>query len=313
MGYSSWSTADWSTYSATTSAKPASAIFTKSSIDASLDPKGVLVRESRDSDANPASTAVIIGVDVTGSMGIIADYLVKSGIGVFFEELLKRKPVTDPHMMIMGIGDAKFDKAPLQVSQFEADLTIAKWLEQIFVEHGGGGNNIESYELPYYFAYNHTSIDCFEKRGKKGYIFTIGDEECPKTVYAAEVRKVIGDEMTDDMPFEVILQKAQQMYNCYHIMIAQGSHARSNGDRVISSWTKLFGQHAIWLEDYKKLSETIVSLIQINEGDRVEDVIKSWSDDTAASLSRSLDVLNNNKFPTAPGFAGAATRGVARF
>jgi hypothetical protein len=245
-------------------------------------------------------------------MGIIADYLVRTGIGVFFEELLNRKPVTDPHIMIIGIGDAKYDSAPLQVSQFEADLTIAKWLEKIYVEHGGGGNSIESYELPYYFAYNHTSIDCFEKRGKRGYIFTIGDEECPEKVYAAEVKKVMGDDMPQDMTFEDILQKAQQMYNCYHIMIAQGNHARSRGDRVKSSWRDLFGQRAIWLEDYTKLSEVMVSLIQVAEGEKRADVIKTWDGDTAMIVTRALVGTENDMI--VPDHVGIATpRGVTRF
>lgn len=312
MGYATWSTREWSSYAATTSTKSTDEIFSSRSLDKDLNPFGVLIRESRDSDANPNSTAVIVGVDVTGSMGVIADYLVRTGIGIFFEELLNRKPVTDPHMMIVGIGDAKYDSAPLQVSQFEADLAIAKWLERIYVEHGGGGNSIESYELPYYFAFNHTSIDCFEKRGKKGYIFTIGDEECPKTVYANEVKEIMGDDMPQDMTFEEILHKAQQMYHCYHIMIAQGSHARSSGDRVKSSWRNLFGQRAIWLEDYTKLSETMVSLIQVSEGENKEEVIKTWSGDTAMIVTRALSNAENY-MTVVPSFSGGTRRGVARF
>ena len=81
MGYSTWSTRDWATYSTSTASKPTAAIFTKRDIDSSLDPKGVLVRESRDSDFNPNSTPIIVGCDVTGSMGMIADHLVRKGIG----------------------------------------------------------------------------------------------------------------------------------------------------------------------------------------------------------------------------------------
>ena len=32
-----------------------------------------------------------------------------------------------------------------------------------------------------------TSIDCFEKRGKKGYLFTIGDEQLPPTLTKAQI------------------------------------------------------------------------------------------------------------------------------
>jgi hypothetical protein len=300
MGYSTWSTDAWNTYSASTAKKATSTIFKSRTINDELNPFGVVMRESRDSDANPNSTAVVVGCDVTGSMGSIADHLVRRGIGVFFEELLARKPVSDPHMMIMGIGDAYCDKAPLQVSQFEADLKIAEWLEKIYIEGGGGGNSTESYELPYYFAYNHTSIDCLEKRGKKGYIFTIGDEEAPKKVQAGQVKSVIGDNITENIPFDIMLQKAQTMYHCFHIIIAEGHHASHYPTQVRDSWNQVMGQHAIWLDDYTKLSETIVSLIQMVEGEDRDSVVKSWTGSTAMTIDRAtrgfkgLSVVNNS-------------------
>lgn len=310
MGYSTWSTREWATYSTSTASKPTAAIFTKRDIDSSLDPKGVLVRESRDSDFNPNSTPIIVGCDVTGSMGMIADHLVRKGIGVFFEEILARKPVSDPHMMVMGIGDAKYDKAPLQVSQFEADITIAQWLEKIYVEHGGGGNCYESYDLPYYFAAKHTSIDSWEKRGKKGYIFTIGDEEAPFVTFADQVRNVIGDEIQQDIPFSDVLAEAMKMYNCYHIIIAEGSHARFHSGDVKDSWMRVMGQRALWLEDHTKLSELMVSTIQINEGENKNDVIKSWSGNTEMVISRALDGIDNGGKMVAAVVPG---RGIRRF
>ncbi len=61
-------------------------------------------------------------------------------------------------MMVMGIGDAWCDRVPLPVTPFETDIRIARQLEQIFLEHGGGGNNFESYNLPWYFAAKRTAI-----------------------------------------------------------------------------------------------------------------------------------------------------------
>lgn len=299
MGYSSWKTEDWSTYSTATASRSTKEIFSSRSLADELNPKGV-IRESRDSDANPNSTAVIVGCDVTGSMGIIAEHLIRTGIGTFFEELLKRKPVTDPHMMIMGIGDCFYDTTPFQASQFEADLTIAKWLEKVFIEQGGGGNKFENYDMAYYFAYNHTSIDCFEKRGKKGYLFTIGDEQAPEKTVGRFVESIFGDSMWQDVPFKQVIEQAMTMYHCYHIMIAEGNYARNHPEAVKTSWRNLLGQNAIWLTDYTKLSETIVSLIEFNEGESKEAIVNSWSGDTSLVIKEALkdsktQLKTNNK------------------
>lgn len=293
MGYTRWSDDSWTSYSATTSAKPAAAIFTSRDLHPDLNPLGVVMRESRDSDLNPISNAIIVGVDVTGSMGIIADYFVKTGLGILFQNILDRKPVTDPHLMIMAIGDANCDSAPLQVSQFEADLEIAKQLEKVYVEHGGGGNDFESYELPWYFAANHVSMDCWEKRGKKGYLFTIGDEEPSRGAIARQISEIIGDTPQIDMSLEDLYEVVSRMFHVYHIIVKEGSHCHYHFDTVKAKWTALMGQHAIVLKDYTKLSEVIESIIEVNEGADVASVSKSWSGDTSLIVSDAISGLKS--------------------
>src|SRR5687767_31569 len=139
MGSGSFDPGAYRAYTKTTSGKSTDEIYSSRSIHANLNPKGVKVRESRDSADNPQSTPIIVAIDVTGSMGIIADVLAREGLGTLFKEILDRKPITDPHLMFMAVGDANCDSAPLQVSQFEADNRIVEQLTQIFLEHGGGG------------------------------------------------------------------------------------------------------------------------------------------------------------------------------
>lgn len=67
-------------------------------------------------------------------------------------------------------------------------------LGKILLEGGGGGQMRESYELAMYFMARHTSIDCFEKRGKRGYLFMIGDELAYPKAKRREIAKVIGGE-----------------------------------------------------------------------------------------------------------------------
>ena len=158
------------------------------------------MRESRDSKDNPKSTPVIVALDVTGSMGMLADVIAREGLGVLFNAILDLKPISDPHVMFMGVGDANCDSAPLQVSQFEADNRIVEQLTQLFIEHGGGGNNFESYNLPWYFGARHTEHDSLIKRGKRGYLFTVGDEEAPEALTVAQIEEVIGDKSNGSCP-----------------------------------------------------------------------------------------------------------------
>lgn len=266
MGSGTFNASAYRAYAATTHGKSTDEIYTSRAIHKNLDPKGIKIRESRDSKDNPNSTPVIIAIDVTGSMGMIADVIVREGLGVLFNEILNRKPITDPHIMFMAIGDAHHDSAPLQVSQFEADNRIVEQLTQIWLEHGGGGNNSESYNLPWYFAARHTEHDSIIKRAKRGYLFTIGDEESPQDVTKAQLETIIGDDLERDMTSAEMLAEAQRAYDVFHIIIEEGDYARTQPDATRDSWRKTLGQHVIGLADHKKLAETIVSTIEVVEG-----------------------------------------------
>jgi len=294
MGSGRFSTTDWGSFTArTTAGKTRDAVFSSRSLKDSLDPakaKG-LVRESRDSADNPNSTPIILGLDVTGSMGKIPDYMVREGLPAFFTNIYDRKPVADPHVMFMGIGDVVCDRAPLQVSQFEADIRIAEQLKDLFLEGGGGGNNCESYTLPWYFAAMHTLTDAHEKRGKKGYLFTVGDEEVPAVLKAQEVERVIGVRPQIDYTAEQLLDLVSRQYHVFHVVVEQGSHYRSYPDQVRNSWQNILGQHVLMLSDYTKLSEVVVSAIQIVEGVHAADVAASWSGDTALVVQKATKGL----------------------
>lgn len=306
MGTARWSDDDWSSYTSSVKTKSRAEIFSSKGMPERFDPKKITVRESRDSDINPKSNAVIVALDVTGSMGANAEQLARQGLGIMVEEIIKRQPVSDPHVMCMGIGDVKYDSCPLQVTQFEADITIANDLKDIYLEGGGGGNNCESYNLAWYFAAKNTEIDCYEKRGKKGYLFTLGDEEAPADLLASEIRKVFGNQEKEDYTSEQLLNMASQKYHVYHIIVEQGSHARRYMDEVMSSWTELLGQRVLRLARNEDLAEVIVSTIEVNEGREIEDVVNSWSPDKAISVSRAINQL-------APYTGGDKGTGIVKF
>jgi len=219
------------------------AIFLERSINNAMNPCGVQIRESRDSSEHPESLAIIIALDVTGSMGSVPHYLVKEGLPAIMDAIIN-SGIKDPQVLFLGIGDHECDHAPLQVGQFESsDELLDKWLTTIFLEGGGGSNYGESYMLAWYFAAYHTDIDCLNKRGQKGFLFTIGDEPVLKSIPKVAIKSIMGDGQYEDFDSSKLLEKAMEKYNCFHIHIREtGSGSRQS---VMDHWKQIIQDNLI--------------------------------------------------------------------
>jgi len=259
-------------------------------------PKTVEFRESRDSDTNPKSKPTILALDGTGSMGSIAHHMIQKGLATTMSEIFARFTTFDPAVLTAVLGDVhNRDEAPLQVGQFESDLEIAQQLTEFFIEGGGGSNPFESYSLPWWFAGNKTSIDCFEKRGEKGFLFTIGDEEPTEPLTAAHLSEVFGPGQYADLTTsKEALEMARKYYHVFHVVVAEGSYCKSEGVRnVVKAWQNLMGQSVLQLDNYKKLAEVIVSTMEVVENNKTaEEVAATWDGDTSVVVRSALDGLN---------------------
>lgn len=295
MGNARWDNNDWDRYATTTSRQSRAANFTSKTMTSDYDPKTIRIRESVDSDANPNSTPIIVALDDTGSMGEIPQRLVQGKLGTLMEELLARRPVPDPHLMFMAVGDVLFDRAPLQVTQFEADIRIADQLRALYLEGGGGGNGCESYHLPWYFAASKVKADAAIKRQRKGYLITVGDEEIPDALTPDQIARVFGPDDVPQAPLSLkeLLGMAEQNFHVFHIMVEQGSHYRAYGDRVREGWRDLLGERAIPLSDYDHLAEVIVALIQFTEQRYVSAAaaVATWQGPAAKTIGHALHAL----------------------
>lgn len=306
MGGGTFDPGAYASFASSTRGKSTHEVYGSTKINANLDPKGVKIRESRDSADNPNATPVIVALDVTGSMGMIADNIAREGLGTLFSGILDRKPISDPHIMFMGVGDvAAGDRAPLQVSQFEADKRIIEQLTQLWLEHGGGGNMFESYHLPWYFAAMHTVHDSFEKRGKRGYLFTVGDERVPAPLTKADIKTVCGEDVERDYTAQELLDLARRTYDVFHVVILEGSNCRYDEAGVRKSWTDLMGQRVIFLSDYKKLAETIVSAIEVAEGVDAELTASAWGSGASRIVHEAVKNLPKGNGPKMLGHTAA--------
>lgn len=188
--------------------------YTQTKIHKDLKPYKV-VRECCDSEEHPNTIPVIIGLDVTGSMGRACVKTAQS-LNTIITSLYDK--FNDIEFMIMGIGDLSYDSAPIQASQFESDVRIAEHLDKVYMEHGGGGNGFESYTAAWYFGLYHTKLDCW-RRGKKGIIITMGDEPLNPYLPKYPLSKVTGDNLEADVETKNLYELTKEKFDIYHIAI----------------------------------------------------------------------------------------------
>lgn len=256
---------------------PRSAWKVHEDLDASkLNAAGLNIRESVDTDEHPNATPIAVIFDVTGSMGHIPAVLQQKLPQL--HGLLQRKGyVEDPQILFGAVGDAYCDVVPLQIGQFESDNRMDEQLENIVLEGGGGGGNHESYQLAAYYLARHAELDCL-KRGKKGYLFLIGDERLYANIDRRQVEKLIGDHLQEDLTTAQVFEELKAKFEVFFLFAAQGSYEPEGvvfkgagsgyyfDDDAVCYWRDLLGQNALILEDAEAVCEFIAGVLGMMEG-----------------------------------------------
>ena len=240
---------------------PVQQVFKQANCHPLMNPKGVRLRESRDSADHPQSLGIVFALDVTGSMGEIPRIMATKELPIFMKTLLECQ-VPDPQLLFMAVGDAISDNAPLQVGQFESTAELMdQWLTWSYLEGGGGGSGQESYELGLYFLAMHTEMDCMVKRNKRGYLFMTGDEIPYPTLSRHVVDAVIGDKLDEDLTCEEIVAELQKTYNPFFII-----PDRARAKRCERRWRDLLGDHVLCLESPVDVCFVTAGAILLSEG-----------------------------------------------
>jgi len=234
-------------------------IFTSRAIDSEMDPTEVIFRESRDSEEHPETVSIIVALDVTGSMGFVPEHIVKEALPDLIGSLMEAG-IEDPQVLFLGIGDFIYDRAPLQVGQFESSAELLdRWLTCVYLEGGGGGNNQEGYNLAHLFAARHTAIDCWEKRQQKGFLFTIGDEPVFPTIPAEIIKRYTSVDEAATITTEAIIEEAQEKYNVFHMHLEHNDWSKQ--ERRKGNWKALLGDNFLEIADYKTVAKRIAELV----------------------------------------------------
>lgn len=231
-------------------------LFVQRNLHPGLNPKDVM-RECCDTAEHPSTLPVILALDVTGSMGAASAEVAKKLNEVM--TLLYRE-VRDVEFMVMGIGDLAYDCAPIQISQFESDIRIAEQLDQIYMEHGGGGNSYESYTAAWYMGLNHTKLDCWN-RGCKGLIITMGDEPLNPYLPRIALSNATGDALQADVETEALYRQAVEKFDIHHLHVSHTVQDRYR-DEALRTFGKYLPKDHMRVVEVGSISAAIVDIVR---------------------------------------------------
>ena len=286
MGYGSYKAKDWDKLRNSrgiNSSSNVNDIFKNREVDPKYDPKNINVRESRDSADSPESTPIIIGFDDTGSMGYLAQEIAQNSLNKTVTEIYDKNPVTNPHVMCAAYGTAG-DVGPLQVTQFEADIKIVEQLLDLWIPLRGMGDSGDP--LLWYFAAKHTSIDSWEKRGKKGFLFTIGDDTIKRSIFNDKIYDIFGDSINKlYMEPEEFLEMAQEKYHVFHIITKP---LRAD---VLEKWLDLLPNSTAIVDEanVKNLYMVIISIMQLVNGQDRKEILNQWPATVRDGIASALE------------------------
>lgn len=290
---------DHTTYTSATSSRKARGVSdfeyseSASKVHKNLDPSRIKDKpfpklESRDSKEHPDSNAVFVCFDVTGSNIENAKVAQKKLPNLM---ALLTHYLSDPQVLVAANDDITVEgKNSIQISEFESDNRIDEHIRNIWLTSNGGGNDGESYDLIMFAAATMTELDCFEKRGKKGYFFMYADEPIFTHVEAKHVHDIFGIKAEGRIPINEVIKKLKTQYHVFIIWPQDGyKHARAQ-------YEHLFGKDCVvTLQHPNLICELIGSLVGMTEEkvsspkEAVFDLVKfGTSDEEAHEVSKSL-------------------------
>lgn len=186
-------------------------------------------------------TPIVVALDVTRSRGDDTKLMYEK-LPQLMGQIELKGYIDNPGISFAAIGDAFSDRAPLQVGQFEGDNRLDQVLERMWIEEGGGGTGQESYELAAYFYSRTNCVRLAKGIGKKGYFFFVGDEGFYPKLDKAAVRRIIGDELDDDLPAAEAFRRLQEKFHAFLIYPQKTMEERkSNIDAEIRDRVKKAG------------------------------------------------------------------------
>ncbi len=231
--------------------------------------KGIKPPVGKDISTN-SNLALILVVDVTGSMKERPKELFKKFPTLLAEsntaiQGLKLKDVQSGQstvedkleIAVVAIGDATIDRFPLQVVDFSKGTDLVEKIDKILPEGGGGPGTKESYELGAYYVLNHCHTPNMPE-GTKPLVIFIGDERYYNEVNPAQVKALIGDDLTGPLDSAQVFKDLKEKFDV-RVLRPEESYSQLEYKRIREQWEGVLGQSVLKMDDASRFVDTVVA------------------------------------------------------
>lgn len=208
-----------------------------------VDPRKRIVTQSK--------APLIVAVDVTGSMAAWPAEIFDR-LPLLYNTLSQYRPELE--ICFAAIGDAAFDRWPLQVTQFTHGFALETELKALYGE-GGGGDEPESYELFAWWVNNHVTLHA--EITDRPFLIVFGDAPMHPRVLKNQVRRVVGDNLQQDLDSIETWHKLTETWDAWFLR-----RKGKRDDRTQKQWSDAVGaQHIVMMEDEQRAVDYAMGLI----------------------------------------------------
>lgn len=234
--------------------------------------------------ATPSRNPLIAAVDVTGSMaGWPAEIFDR--LPLLYNTLAQYRPDLD--ICFAAIGDAAFDRWPLQVTRFTHGFALESELKAIYGE-GGGGDEPESYGLFAHWVNSHVTLP--QALDEKPFLIVFGDAPMHPKVLTKQVRAVLGDALPQELDAVRTWRQLAERWDTWFL--------RRKGrpdDHIQKQWSEAVGgQRIVTMHDEQRAVDYAMGLIARRWGNIADFEANMSARQSSARVTRLLSSLRRS-------------------
>lgn len=230
-----------------------------------------------------STNPLIVAVDVTGSMANWP-FEIFDRLPLLYNTLSQYRE--DLEICFAAIGDANYDKWPLQVTTFAGGYDLEQLLGALYGE-GGGGDAPESYGLFAHWVNTHVKTP---NASETPFMIVFGDAPMHPRVSRKHISHYMGDRMQSDVDAIAAWQRASQNWNTWFLRRPTGRP----GDKVDAQWAEAVTEQKIFhIQDEQRAVDYAMGLIARawgHFGDFQDNMRARQGEDKVEAISEPIEV-----------------------